>query len=844
MLASVARATPSTPVRRAGPSEAILRSRWGDFGKNRPVVQGGDAAAWRRTLVAGLVGLTLLAGVTGIEISKATDTTASWWPAAGVGVVALFASPRSWWGRVAVAVFVANLLANVIGGRPWDASACLALADVLEVVVVCWGVRRVIGRHLEAPADLGWLVAVSLLGATVAAFCVALTSATLLDGVFGHTFVVTSGSHWASVMVIAPLGLLPRRSVRHPRHTLVVLHGVLLAGVTLFSFGPSDHLTLAFIPLPFLIWAGVAYGSRIVVIEQVLLACAITMLTVGSNGPFVDATHPAGSLTSNLITQLYLVCLVITGLPLALAVRQQLLAHRAVRSEQQRTEAVVDSSTTPIMVADADGVMISANPAVTRLTGFTTEQLVGHGFWERLLPRQQWEDARRAFADPDDIPVTGETVIQTASGGQRVVVYANGVYRNPDDGALQFVLTMNDITEERATQHLLQHLLRSATTVAIVGTDRSGRITVVNAGAEALLRIDAPEATRHSFLDFLDPEELALRGIAAGVPVGFETLVHDVSEADSRTRDWTWVPPDGVPLVVSMTTSMIADGAERPIGYLFVARDVTETRRNQELLREALQREQLAVDHLRALDDAKDDFVSTVSHELRTPLTSIIGSIELLEDGMAGELAPEQKQMVDVIERNAERLLAMANDLLTLASYESSAAPITHLEPLDVRAVVKASHASVTGLLTGRALELAQELPDHPVVIAGETAYLERAVTNLLSNAIKFTRDGGRIVTRLCVNGERSCELSVSDTGVGIPADEIENVFQRFFRSSNVRADAIQGTGLGLAIVRSIVERHHGHIDVRSNPGQGTTFTITLPLADGSVPSDARVMPG
>jgi signal transduction histidine kinase len=250
------------------------------------------------------------------------------------------------------------------------------------------------------------------------------------------------------------------------------------------------------------------------------------------------------------------------------------------------------------------------------------------------------------------------------------------------------------------------------------------------------------------------------------------------------------------------------------------------------------------VDHLRALDDAKDDFVSTVSHELRTPLTSIIGSIELLEDGMAGELAPEQKQMVDVIERNAERLLAMANDLLTLASYESTAAPITHLEPLDLRAVVKASHASVTGLLTGRVLELAQELPDHPVVIAGETAYLERAVTNLLSNAIKFTRDGGRIVTRLSVNGERSCELSVSDTGVGIPADEIENVFQRFFRSSNVRADAIQGTGLGLAIVRSIVERHHGHIDVHSNTGQGTTFTITLPLADGSVPMDARVMPG
>jgi signal transduction histidine kinase len=118
------------------------------------------------------------------------------------------------------------------------------------------------------------------------------------------------------------------------------------------------------------------------------------------------------------------------------------------------------------------------------------------------------------------------------------------------------------------------------------------------------------------------------------------------------------------------------------------------------------------------------------------------------------------------------------------------------------------------------------------VVVLGESAYLERAVTNLLSNAIKFTRDGGRITTRLTVHDDTAC-LSVSDTGVGIPEDEIEDVFLRFFRSSNVRADAIQGTGLGLSIVRSIVERHHGHIDVHSNEGQGTTFTITLPLALG-----------
>lgn len=788
------------------------------------------SSTWRPALVAALLVSTLAAGLIGIEISQETDTTASWWPAAGVGIVALLISPRRWWPALVGAVFVANFLANAFGGRPLDASALLALADVLETVIVCWGTRRFVGRHVDSPGDLPWLIGVTAVGALAAGAGVALTSTLLLDGDFPRTLLATTSSHWASVMVIAPIGLLPRGRIRRPPMLLVALQAILLAAVTLFAFGPGAEPALAFAPLPFVIWAGVAFGSRVVVVEQILLAGAVTWLTVGGNGPFATADLPAGEMPSNLITQLYLVSIVFTGMPLALAVRQQLLAHMNLRNEQRRTEAVIDSSTTPIMVADAHGIMLSANPAVTRVSGFAAEDLIGHGFWERLLPADQWEATRKAFADPDTVPQTGETVIRTASGGERVVTYSNGAYHSPDDGSLQFVLTMADVTEERATQHLLRHLLRSATTVAIVGTDSNGRITVVNAGAEALLRIDAQDATRRYFLDFLDPTELATRGTAAGVPTGFATLVHGVTEEESRTRDWTWVPPDGVPLVVSMTTSLIADASHRPIGYLMVARDVTETRRNQELLREALHREQQAVDNLRALDNAKDDFVSTVSHELRTPLTSIIGSIELLEDGVAGELADEQRHMIDVIERNAERLLAMANDLLTLASYEGGTHAV-ELDVLDLRTVVRASHSSVTGLLSSRDLQLHSDLPDDPVPVFGDSAYLERAVTNLLSNAIKFTHDGGMITTRVRADHDGTCTLSVADTGIGIPEAEVQDVFQRFFRSSNVRADAIQGTGLGLSIVRSIVERHHGHINVHSSPGEGTTFTITLPLS-------------
>jgi PAS domain S-box-containing protein len=633
------------------------------------------------------------------------------------------------------------------------------------------------------------------------------------------------------VVLLAPLGLMPPQRGRLPLVQLS-LQVALLGGATLVAFGPDQQLTLGFAPLPFLIWAGVSFGFRVVAFEQLALSILVTAMTLVGWGPFADPDENGSQLA-----QLYLICVALTGLPLALAVRQQKLATAAARLEKQRTEAVVDSSSTPILVTDEAGTILSVNPATTALTGFTAEELVETPFWSKLLPHENWAYVQQRYTGPDAVPEHGEGVLLTATGGERLVTYTTGVIRNPVRGAYNLVVTITDVTDERATTHLLQHLLRSATTVAIVTTDRVGAITLVNAGAEAMLRIRAGTGTEHRFLEFLDPDQVAARMDEYGETDGFNAVVAEVAaDGVPQTSDWTWVPPDGFPVRVSMTTSLVADSAGRSIGYLFVARDVTETRRNQELLQRALDREETVVEHLQALDTAKDDFVSTVSHELRTPLTSIIGSTELLDDGLAGELNPQQRQLMEVIDRNAERLLSLANDLLLLAAQENADTG-GDFAPVDLRDVVMASYASVAPLLAQRDLQVHPELPPDPVRVVGDAGYLERAVTNLLTNAIKFTPDGGRIGTEVArieggsVEGPAECYIAVSDTGIGIPAGELEDVFVRFFRSSNVRADAIQGTGLGLSIVRSIVESHHGRIDVRSEPGAGSTFTITLPTA-------------
>ena len=285
-----------------------------------------------------------------------------------------------------------------------------------------------------------------------------------------------------------------------------------------------------------------------------------------------------------------------------------------------------------------------------------------------------------------------------------------------------------------------------------------------------------------------------------------------------------------------MTTNPVTDSGGQLVGYLFVARDITDTRRSQEILIRALRREREVVSRLKELDQARDEFVSTVSHELRTPMSSIIGGAEMLAEGILGELSRPQQKMIDVISRNGDRLLALADDLLLLATFDHETWP-EQASRVDLRTVLAESGGSIGAMLATRDLDVDYAQPDDEVMVNGDATHLERAVTNLLTNAVKFTPDGGRISVALAHDSTgRAATLSVADTGLGIPQVELDQVFEKFFRSSVVQEQAIQGSGLGLAIVKNIVESHDGRIDVSSEPGNGTTFTITLPLARNPQP--------
>ena len=221
----------------------------------------------------------------------------------------------------------------------------------------------------------------------------------------------------------------------------------------------------------------------------------------------------------------------------------------------------------------------------------------------------------------------------------------------------------------------------------------------------------------------------------------------------------------------------------------------------------------------------KDEFMGLISHELRTPLTSIIGYVELIQESPAEDLATSGKGFADVIERNARRELRLVEDLLDITRLDAGKFSV-EIGEADLATLVRQAVESARLRAQDKDIKLTCKADDIPVT-AGDSLRLGQICDNLISNAIKFTPEGGSVTVSLRRKGEAAV-LAVRDTGFGIPADQLERVFERMFRTK--QAEHIAGTGLGLTITKGIVDAHDGSIDVESVEGEGTTFRVCLPL--------------
>ena len=224
----------------------------------------------------------------------------------------------------------------------------------------------------------------------------------------------------------------------------------------------------------------------------------------------------------------------------------------------------------------------------------------------------------------------------------------------------------------------------------------------------------------------------------------------------------------------------------------------------------------------------KSEFLAKMSHQLRTPLTAIIGFCEVVLGGLDGELTPEQAEDVSQIHKSANVLLELVNEILDLSKIEAGKLEVA-IRDVELQTVVDDVIATMVQIAQAKALKLTSQLSPSTSIVKADPGRLREILTNLVSNAIKFTPEGSVTITSAARNG--MAEISVVDTGIGIASDARERIFQEFRQANDKIAETYGGTGLGLSIARKLAELQGGRMGVESQPGKGSRFWFTLPIA-------------
>lgn len=262
---------------------------------------------------------------------------------------------------------------------------------------------------------------------------------------------------------------------------------------------------------------------------------------------------------------------------------------------------------------------------------------------------------------------------------------------------------------------------------------------------------------------------------------------------------------------------------------------LTQHRNQLQLLKEQLEhknRDLVAANReLQRLGEIKSQFISVAAHELRTPLTSLNGYVEMLIDGQIGSLSDKQRRVLEIIQKSALRLSRLTDNLLNAARLEAGQIDMV-LQPVDLAELVREVLSECAVQIQSKEQRLHLEVsPELPTALC-DPNWTRHIVANLLSNAGKFTPEGGAIRVTLSLAEQAGyLQLSVADTGIGIPEQDQARVFSRWFRAANASSIKTEGSGLGLYITRALVALHNGSIWVESQPGQGSVFHVTFPIA-------------
>ena len=423
-------------------------------------------------------------------------------------------------------------------------------------------------------------------------------------------------------------------------------------------------------------------------------------------------------------------------------IAERVRATETLQAREAATRAIIDTAGDAFVAMDARGTVTDWNPRAETMFGWRREEAIGEPLTELIVPARFRNAVRadfRRFLAGGQSRILGHrlklnalhrdgnlisvdvTVWPMRSGDE---LYFNAFVRDRSDP----MADLKDIQEVREAHDLFSAVLGATTEYAIIGTDLQGDITFFNVGAEKMLGYQSAEVVdRRTPLFLHDSAEIAARAEELGVEPGFEALVACAHRGQPDTREWTYLRKNRMRLTVSLSVTAIEGSDGRPVGFITIAFDVTERRKADEArsrlaaivqsseaaLVDALERQKEMVARLQELDRAKTDFVSSVSHELRTPLTGMLGYLEMLAGGDAGELGGDQLQVLDIIDVCARRLSVLIEDLLTVSQIESGAFRLDP-GPVAIGPLVEAARQAVIPMLAQRQVEMTVGHPHDP----------------------------------------------------------------------------------------------------------------------------------
>ena len=530
-----------------------------------------------------------------------------------------------------------------------------------------------------------------------------------------------------------------------------------------------------------------------------------------------------------------------SGITLDITERKR--AEMAAAAQREWFRVTLRSIGDAVIACDREGIVTFVNPVAEQLTGWPAAEAIGRPL--ATVFRILNENTREPVENPVDkvlrrgvvLGLANHTALIARDGMERPIADSAAPI-HAEDGSIQgVVLVFHDVTKERrAADAVAEQREWFETTLesigdAVIATDVRGHIAFMNPVAEYLTgwRLDQVRGR-----DCQEVFRIANEKTRASVesPVGRVLREGNVVGLANHT---VLIASNGTERPIDDSGSPIRSRDGRVVGVVLVFRDVSERRAaDREKQAAMLERERLLESERFARSDAeranrlKDEFVATVSHELRTPLNAIVGWVHVLQQGTGDDKTVARG--LDVIARNARMQTQLISDLLDMSGILSGKIRLD-VQAVDVEPVIDAALETIRSSAEEKRIVLERRVEPLPPVV-GDPARLQQVIWNLLSNAVKFTPEGGRVTLVMHRVGSH-VEIVVTDTGIGIRAEFLGHLFERFRQSDSSVTRRYGGLGIGLSIVKQLVELHGGSVTAESDgEGKGASFRVRLPISE------------